>query len=95
MLLLLPCRSNLAKTWFGYELQRRHPELTVPLCHPGVIDSGLTVVPTELLQRIKASLLISPTEGDVALTMLPECWPGLELWLVAGWDLGCFAFNSS
>eukprot|EP00775_Hariotina_reticulata_P007691 gene7691-7891_t len=57
------CRSNLAKTWFGYELQRRHPELTVPLCHPGVIDSGLTVVPTELLQRIKASLLISPSEG--------------------------------
>lgn len=29
-------RSNLAKTWFGYELQRRHPQLTVPLCHPGV-----------------------------------------------------------
>jgi NAD(P)-dependent dehydrogenase (short-subunit alcohol dehydrogenase family) len=57
------CRSNLAKTWFGYELQRRHPELTVPVCHPGVIDSGLTVVPTNLLQSVKASLLISPVDG--------------------------------
>jgi hypothetical protein len=39
ILLILPLfachRSNLAKTWFGYELQRRHPELTVPLVHPG------------------------------------------------------------
>jgi hypothetical protein len=57
------CRSNLAKTWFGYELQRRHPELTVPVCHPGVIDSGLTVVPTNALQSVKASLLISPVDG--------------------------------
>ncbi|KAF8061130.1 ENV9 [Scenedesmus sp. PABB004] len=86
--------SNLAKTWFGYELQRRReraraaragprapaarrpepaaprprrarpdPELTVPLCHPGVIDSGLTVVPTAALQRVKAGLLISPVDG--------------------------------
>lgn len=57
------CRSNLAKTWFGYELQRRHPELTVPLVHPGVIDSGLTVIPTEFLQSIKRALLISPIDG--------------------------------
>jgi hypothetical protein len=58
-----PCRSNLAKTWFGYELQRRHPELCVPVCHPGVIDSGLTVVPTGL-QTIKSVLLARPEDGE-------------------------------
>lgn len=56
------CRSNLAKTWFGYELQRRHPELTVPVVHPGVIDSGLTVVPAGL-QTIKSVLLARPEDG--------------------------------
>ncbi|WIA23561.1 hypothetical protein OEZ85_000287 [Tetradesmus obliquus] len=55
------CRSNLAKTWFGYELQRRHPELTVPVVHPGVIDSGLTVVPAGL-QTIKSVLLARPED---------------------------------
>lgn len=34
------------------------------LCHTGVIDSGLTVIPTELLQSIKRSLLISPIDGE-------------------------------
>lgn len=58
-----PCRSNLAKTWFGYELQRRHPELTVPVVHPGVIDSGLTVVPAGL-QTIKSVLLARPEDGE-------------------------------
>jgi hypothetical protein len=58
-----PCRSNLAKTWFGYELQRRHPELCVPVCHPGVIDSGLTVVPTGF-QTIKSVLLARPEDGE-------------------------------
>jgi hypothetical protein len=57
-----PCRSNLAKTWFGYELQRRHPELCVPVVHPGVIDSGLTEVPTGF-NTIKSALLARPQDG--------------------------------
>lgn len=38
------CSSNLSKLWFAYELQRRYPQLTVPVVHPGVIDSELTQV---------------------------------------------------
>lgn len=36
-------------------------------CSAGVIDSGLTVVPTQLLQTIKASLLISPIDGEACI----------------------------
>ncbi|KAL3134509.1 hypothetical protein ABBQ38_006360 [Trebouxia sp. C0009 RCD-2024] len=35
------CRSKLAQVWYAYELQRRHPELIVPVLHPGVIDTQL------------------------------------------------------
>lgn len=34
-------RSKLAQVWYAYELQRRHPELIVPVLHPGVIDTQL------------------------------------------------------
>jgi hypothetical protein len=64
-----PCRSNLAKTWFGYELQRRHPELCVPVVHPGVIDSGLTVVPTGF-NTIKGALLARPEDGKLKCQVL-------------------------
>lgn len=45
--------------------------------HTGVIDSGLTVVPTELLQSIKRSLLISPIDGkcDVVSGVMCRCQP--------------------
>ena len=34
-------RSQLAQVWYAYELQRRHPDLIVPVLHPGVIDTQL------------------------------------------------------
>ncbi len=39
-------RTNLTKLLFAYELQRRYPELTVPVLHPGVLDTNLTQVST-------------------------------------------------
>ncbi len=38
---IIVCRSKLAQVWFAYELQRRHPELIVPVVHPGVIDTEM------------------------------------------------------
>lgn len=35
------CRSKLAQIWYAFELQRRHPELTIPVLHPGVINTEL------------------------------------------------------
>jgi len=35
------CRSKLGNLWIAAELQRRHPELTVVVVHPGAIDSDL------------------------------------------------------
>lgn len=29
----------MAQVWYAYELQRRHPDLVVPVLHPGVIDT--------------------------------------------------------
>jgi NAD(P)-dependent dehydrogenase (short-subunit alcohol dehydrogenase family) len=34
-------RSKLGNLWFGFELQRRHPELEVAVVHPGVVASNL------------------------------------------------------
>ena len=44
--------SNLSKMWFAYELQRRYPDLTVPVLHPGVIDSELSQVNTYMSSRV-------------------------------------------
>jgi hypothetical protein len=72
----------LAKTWFGYELQRRHPELCVPVCHPGVIDSGLTVVPTGF-NTIKSALLARPEDGDFfVLTCFLHIYLGFVFFLI-------------
>jgi NAD(P)-dependent dehydrogenase (short-subunit alcohol dehydrogenase family) len=35
------CRSKLGNLWIGSELQKRHPELSVFIVHPGAIDTGL------------------------------------------------------
>jgi NAD(P)-dependent dehydrogenase (short-subunit alcohol dehydrogenase family) len=56
-------RSNLTKLMFAYELQRRYPELTVPIVHPGVLDTNLSQVPTEFLTAIKAQLLSTAMQG--------------------------------
>ena len=37
------CRSKLAGIWYAYELQRRHPELIVPVLHPGVIATQMNL----------------------------------------------------
>lgn len=34
-------RSKLANVWFAYELQRREPDITVPVLHPGVIATSM------------------------------------------------------
>lgn len=35
------CRSKLGNLWIAAELQKRHPELTVFVVHPGAIDTDL------------------------------------------------------
>lgn len=35
------CRSKLGNLWIAAELQKRHPELTVIVAHPGAIDTDL------------------------------------------------------
>jgi hypothetical protein len=45
----------------------------------GVIDSGLTVIPTEFLQSIKRALLISPIDGEPAADVLST---GLEMMIL-------------
>jgi len=39
--LLAYCRSKLGNFWIAAELQKRHPELTVFVVHPGAIDTDL------------------------------------------------------
>jgi NAD(P)-dependent dehydrogenase (short-subunit alcohol dehydrogenase family) len=60
-------RSKLGKTWFGYELQRRHPELTVPIVHPGIVNTMLlktsTPVVDQLLGLVKPWIFISPVRA--------------------------------
>nr|ARQ20725.1 lipid body protein [Lobosphaera incisa] len=52
-------RSKLAGVWFAYELQRRRPDLIVPVLHPGVIDTGLADAP----RWLKRLLFINSREG--------------------------------
>ena len=42
---ILPCRSKLAGVWNAYELQRRRPDLIVPVLHPGVVATNLADAP--------------------------------------------------
>ncbi|KAK9818067.1 hypothetical protein WJX72_006567 [[Myrmecia] bisecta] len=53
------CRSKLAGVWNAYELQRRRPDLVVPVLHPGVIATNLADAPWWL----KRLLFITPREG--------------------------------
>lgn len=55
-------RSKLGNFWIGRELQRRHPELTVTLVHPGVVASNLMVGPG-VLERLSKHLLLSAVGG--------------------------------
>lgn len=34
-------RAKLGNIWFAHELQRRHPDLIVPMVHPGVVNTDL------------------------------------------------------
>ena len=40
-LMLTSACSKLANVMFAYELQRREPDLVVPIVHPGVINTAL------------------------------------------------------
>lgn len=33
------CRSKLGNIWFAHELQRREPDLIVPMVHPGAMST--------------------------------------------------------
>ncbi|KAL3163188.1 hypothetical protein ABBQ32_009592 [Trebouxia sp. C0010 RCD-2024] len=57
------CRSKLAQIWYAFELQRRHPELTIPVLHPGVINTELFKLDSRLLTWLKSKIFIGTRQG--------------------------------
>lgn len=54
------CRSKLAQIWGAYELQRRRPDLIVPVLHPGVVKTRMTDNVPSLIRRW---LFLTAAEG--------------------------------
>lgn len=57
------CRSKLAGLWYAYELQRRHPELVVPVLHPGVIATDMNL-PKARSDRLPSSAVLQLMLGQ-------------------------------
>ena len=76
---LLSARSKLASIWYAYELQRRRPDLIVPVLHPGVINTDLADAPKYVTQTVVAALImLTPLWiNRLRLSMISWIWLGV------------------
>ena len=61
--LMAYCRSKLGNLWIAAELQKRHPELTVFVVHPGAIDTDLGGKAGRVGARFKRTFMIDAELG--------------------------------
>jgi len=57
------CRSKLGNLWIAAELQKRHPELTVYVVHPGAIDTDLGGKAGPIAGWVKRNVMIDADLG--------------------------------
>lgn len=57
------CRSKLGNLWIAAELQKRHPELSVFVVHPGAIDTDLGGKATGISAWFKRTIMIDAELG--------------------------------
>jgi NAD(P)-dependent dehydrogenase (short-subunit alcohol dehydrogenase family) len=74
--MLAYCRSKLGNIWIARELQRRHPELSVAIAHPGVVATSLGGPRRGIAERISRRLLLDVDRGAQA-ALVCATQPGL------------------
>ena len=58
------CQSKLGCMWWGLELHRKYPKLSVNIVHPGVVATGLGgEAHGRFRQLLRKSLMLTPKEG--------------------------------